>query len=238
MENFSREKKEGSIWDKNQTTPTIFNFNTEFQIVKKEAVKIFNYEYEFDEFAAPAISKLIRYFNNDTSLEDEKFSLYKGILLSGGIGSGKSDVIELIRKYILRQKKAGAYRTFSAETITSDYAAKGTAGLSQYVHNPIINSYGYEVRNPFVLCIDDLGIENRSVKHYGDSEDVISKLLYQRYELFKTGTRTHATTNLDVAGLKERYDDRIMSRISEMFNIIVLHGTDRRKNCKYKKISS
>ena len=85
------------------------------------------------------------------------------------------------------------------------------------------------MQKPVNICIDDLGVEKESVKHFGSEETVIEKILASRYNLFQNGIITHATTNLDATMLQEKYGERLYSRFREMFNLIILQGGDRRE---------
>ena len=70
---------------------------------------------------------------------------------------------------------------------------------------------------------------------YGNKVNVIEEIILDRYDLFrKHHLITHITTNLDVEDIKEKYGERVLSRMYEMFNFIILGGdknaTDRRMN--------
>ena len=132
----------------------------------------------------------------------------KGVLIAGNYGSGKSVLFEIHRKMNWKDNK---FRIVSAHEIVAKYDNEGDKGIRQYL-----------VGN---LCIDDLGTEEQG-RYYGKQEDVLRRILELRYILFKReGKKTHATTNLDLPELKERYGARIASRLNEMFNILYLGAT-------------
>ncbi len=129
----------------------------------------------------------------------------KGLLLAGNYGSGKSVLLEVHKKM---KWKNNAFRMVSAHEIVAKYDADGEAGIKTYLSGN--------------LAIDDLGTEELG-RYYGKQEDVLKRILELRYILFKReGKKTHATTNLDINEITERYGARIGSRLNEMFNILYL----------------
>jgi len=129
----------------------------------------------------------------------------KGLLLAGNYGSGKSVLLETHQK--MKWAK-NLFRMVSAHEIVAKYDAEGERGISQYLTGN--------------LAIDDLGTEELG-RYYGKQEDVLKRILELRYILFKReGKKTHATTNLDINEITERYGARIGSRLNEMFNILYL----------------
>jgi DNA replication protein DnaC len=105
-------------------------------------------------------------------------------------------------------------------------------GLEKYSFNFQLNSSGTKVKNPQSLCIDDIGLENKESKYYGESSDVLGELLLDRYDIFlddRYRKLTHATSNLDSKKLKDVYGERIYDRFKELFNFIPLTGKSKRK---------
>jgi DNA replication protein DnaC len=80
--------------------------------------------------------------------------------------------------------------------------------------------------NRYVLCIDDIGVETDQVKHYGNTLDVVSHVLSERYS---KRLLTFATTNFPTHILEDKYDDRTVSRMYALFNFITMKGKDFRK---------
>lgn len=79
------------------------------------------------------------------------------------------------------------------------------------------------------LIIDDLGTEPDEQKTYGTKRYLMVDALERRYEVFPRW-KTHITTNLRLPDLKDRYGDRVFSRLNEMCCFITLAGKDRRMN--------
>lgn len=67
-------------------------------------------------------------------------------------------------------------------------------------------------------AFDDLGYESMG-KHYGKELNVLEDVL-ELINTRKTWRVMHATSNLSSAQLKEKYGDRIFSRMRMMFNFI------------------
>ena len=72
-----------------------------------------------------------------------------------------------------------------------------------------------------VLILDDLGVEKTS--------DWVLQTLYTIMDRrYREELRTIITSNLDIEEIREKFDDRIASRIVGMCRICTLKGKDRR----------
>ncbi len=183
----------------------------------------------FDDKNSAIFTQLIKYFNGDTQFEQNGLKLHKGLLIAGNIGSGKSIMMQIFKEYCFRRKLNHQFRIEFSDNMADKYVRYGYDGINLFLENSNINQYGVSTSKPISLCIDDLGVEKESVKHFGSEETVIEKILASRYNLFQTGIITHATTNLDAKMLQDKYGERLYSRFKEMFNLIILKGDDRRE---------
>jgi DNA replication protein DnaC len=168
------------------------------------------------------LKKLLQYF---TGQEDFEGSLNKGLMLVGGVGTGKSLLFKIFKYYTMNVIKANSFQMHSGIDIIDNVNISGVDYLAKYSHN-------FEGRRAFpIRCyIDDIGLDNEKIKHFGTDISVIEQLLSLRYNIFERyGTLTHISTNKYPNQLKELYDIRITSRMSEMFNVIELKGNDYRK---------
>ncbi len=121
---------------------------------------------------------------------------HKGILLAGNVGSGKTTLIDIIRRF------RPARKSRAAQVVEMIEEAKATP----------------ELLKKFDLFLDELGTEKKS---YG--AELMPAFLEMRYEQFKSkGLLTHITTNMSMEEIAERYGPRIESRLWEMCNIIYL----------------
>jgi predicted ATPase len=224
---FQNQIKTGFQSARIRTIQRDFNLDKELQLIEAIADDIFEYKFKFDTLNTPIIKGFIQYFNGDPAIHS-KFNLDKGLLITGNIGSGKTDLMKLFAKYSQIQDLTRKFSMSIAEEIVSRFSLEGIKGIQNYMRQvpDSTNNYQFNFKG---YCIDDLGMEKETVMYFGDKEDPMSKILYTRYELFKFGIYTHATTNLSTEDLLERYGERIYSRMKEMFNWVVLDGKDRRK---------
>jgi DNA replication protein DnaC len=78
----------------------------------------------------------------------------------------------------------------------------------------------------YTLCMDDIGTESDQVKYYGNSLDVVSHIIAERYS---RRLLTFGTTNYPLEILEQKYDDRTVSRMYALFNFVTLKCADFRK---------
>ena len=77
------------------------------------------------------------------------------------------------------------------------------------------------------LIIDDLGTEPDGQKVYGTNRDVMVDAILRRYEIFPRW-KTHFTSNLSKDDIRNRYGERVWSRLNEMCVFVTITGKDRR----------
>lgn len=160
------------------------------------------------------VENMALYFAGDSSfnLRGQKFSLKKGLLLKGTYGVGKTSILKAFREL----KPTVSFGLKSVIEIVKMYDESGTGVIDKY------SKIGE-------FCFDDLGTESDG-KHFGKNQNVFKDIMELRYNRFKSiGTRTHISTNLDALQFKERYGERMESRLYEMFNVLVFKGNDFRK---------
>ena len=149
----------------------------------------------------------------------------KGFLFWGGIGTGKSTIIDIIRLFDKMSKgrnfngyHIGGFKTITASYLANQYSDKGIEALEHYTYNKL---------NPITLAIDELGREPCPAKYFGTEMNVLQYLLHCSYEL-RSECITHVTTNLSPKEIQSKYGSYIADRINEMFNIIEVPGNSRR----------
>lgn len=144
----------------------------------------------------------------------------KGLLLCGGVGIGKTTLMEFFQ----RNQKA-SYRIVSCREIESAYASTdkemgGENAIGQYSYNFKVasnsNPFGHQMIG---YCFDDLGTEVVG-RHYGKEKEVMVEVLLNRYDNRIEHYMTHVTTNLESTQVRDRYGIRVFDRMREMFNII------------------
>lgn len=168
-----------------------------------------------DDFNLEPVSLLCYYFSGDERFELEGYSLKKGLCLFGGVGVGKTTLME---KFFQNQKQS--YIIKMCREIEDEFSQDGDKVFKQYglSKQVSINSdpYGHQIVG---YCFDDLGTEPQS-KYYGKSVDVMAEILLNRYDKRLPFTETHVTTNLSTDEIYQRYGSRVSDRMQEMFNII------------------
>ncbi len=180
-----------------------------------------------DQNSVPLMS-LMEYFREDKEFEerDDSYSLKKGLLIQGDVGTGKTVAIRLFQ-HLLRTRKEG-FKMIATRHVVREFIIQGEAIIEEYGRK------SYKDKNlngtPRIFCFDDLGLEETDSKVYGNKRNVMAEILFDRYEEFcRTGMKTYATTNLDATGLEAAYGMRIRDRFREIFNIIQFKGDSFRK---------
>lgn len=152
--------------------------------------------------------------------------LNKGLLLMGGVGIGKSTLMQFFIKNQVR-----SYRIISCREIESKFSTDGDDIVKQcsYLQPVATNSdpFGHK---EIGLCFDDLGTE-ANAKHYGKEKNVMAEIILNRYDNQIDFRATHITTNLNAERIKNEYGARVTDRMREMFNVIEFPDTaqSRRK---------
>jgi len=163
--------------------------------------------------------RLIQFFHADPEFEGD---LDKGFILMGPTGTGKTMAMEIMRKYrtIDDTKFIINNRLYRMNFDIID--------VNRMVNQFMDNSFdGIQVYcNRFLICMDDIGTEIEQVKHYGNTLDVVSHVLAERYA---KKLMTFATTNYPISVLEDKYDDRVISRMYALFNFIEMKERDFRK---------
>lgn len=190
------------------------NSQTNKQIILKHAnFLVPNYQVNKDLF-----NNLKSYFLG----LDGKFNPNKGIFLMGVVGNGKTTIMKIFKAWLDEIQSPKRYNIHSIRRIEREYKIDGFKAIDYYSFRTQTNGYGIKEYHPENMCIDDVGTESFAIKNYGDSVNIFSELIADRYDLFiDKKIITHATTNIPAKKFKEIYsDERITSRLREMFNTV------------------
>lgn len=142
-----------------------------------------------------------------TGSEEFPGNYYKGILLAGSIGSGKTIIMNAFCTIIEMHTDKIFYRT----------NAKRIPDIIRE------NEAGHFDKRP--MFIDDIGREPKEVNNYGTKELPVTDLMSIRYDF---GSLTFATTNFNDDILRKFYGEAIVDRFHEMFNYLILKGNSKR----------
>lgn len=186
-----------------------------------ERLKTIQPRFVVDDYCSPVIELISQRIAKSGEFEAQSptYGLDKGIILLGGIGSGKTllmhGLIKLCHFFEIELHIIPTYK------ITEEYAKNGYQVFGSTFYN---NSKHLSLtQDPLIL--DDMGAEAVST-HYGQVTNVVTELLLRRYD--EAGL-TFGTSNLDQKTLRQFYGERVWSRMRSMFNFIELKGDDRRK---------
>jgi DNA replication protein DnaC len=139
----------------------------------------------------------------------------RGLWLMGDAGTGKTTLAMLVSKAALESGHSVALYSLPKLLARIRRTYDSEAGEDSYTE------FFDRLTSVDLLHIDDLGAEKRS--------DWVIEQLYsvfnQRYEDERAIV---VTTNLTQEGLEEQIGSRIVSRLSEMTELLPMYGTDRR----------
>lgn len=153
--------------------------------------------------------------------------LYRGIYIAGNTGTGKSWCLEIMREYAAACRLAISFPDYEKDRITGlTWGCIRAKDICEYFSEHG-NVSGFKNRD--ILAIQDLGSEPIEALYMGNREDVIRQIIEYRGDM--PNQLTFITSNLKMSGekLKERYGDRVESRLHQMCNYFVIRGKDRRK---------
>lgn len=158
-----------------------------------------------------SIGKEVKKFIKNFDDPDEK-----NLLFSGGTGLGKTFLSNCIVAEILAKGKTVLYQTAPVmfDTLIDELFDKNSDG-----------SFSQSLLSVDLLVIDDLGTETMNSMKFTEIYKIINtRLLNQNGKV----TKTIISTNLDLQGLFNTYDERIVSRFIGNYNIYRFFGDDIR----------
>lgn len=151
---------------------------------------------------------------------EKNLNPHKGLWLWGNIGTGKTTMLEIVRRFcqLVRPYEKGfpySFRTTNALEVCGEYSKNGHNGIATYIESE---------RQAF----DELGSESIPTGYYGTPMNVFQYILQRRYDN-RYKSFTHVTTNLSKEQVKSHYGERIYDRCKEMFNFVEMGGRTWRK---------
>ncbi len=153
------------------------------------------------------VKKFIKNFDNPNE---------KNLLFSGGTGLGKTFLSNCIVAELLKEGKTVLYQTAPVMLDTL---------ISELFNKQADNTFANSLLTVDLLVIDDLGTETMNSMKFTELYKIINtRLLNQNGKI----TKTIISTNLDLQGLFNTYDERIVSRFIGNYNIYRFFGDDIR----------
>jgi len=138
----------------------------------------------------------------------------KNLIFSGGTGLGKTFLSNCIVNDLLEKGKTVMYQTAPVmlDNLIADLFAKpeNQTGISK------------NLLTVDLLVIDDLGTENLNSLKFTELYKIINTRLLSKK------TKTIISTNLDLRGLFQTYDERLASRFVGYYDIYRFYGDDIR----------
>ena len=179
---------------------------------QNETFETLSYEYYSGEDlahfkgAVDICTNFVQNFNQD----------YHNILFYGTVGTGKSFLSACIANALL---KKGLFVLYFSSSSFFDTLARYT--FDETGSKKALSDFCSDIFECDLLIIDDLGTENTN-------SFVNSELFVCLNERHLRNHSTIISTNLNLKELRERYSDRVLSRISSNFELCKLTGTDIR----------
>ncbi len=175
---------------------------------------------------------LLYYFNNCPLAEEvfpkRGYKLHKSILLQGGVGVGKTLLMQIFSEYLRRTNNPRFFWNLSVTQMVNYYTIHNNLDRFTYFEE---ESRGFQC-NPQNVCLNDIGIQDRTF--FGmDTGLLTDEFLHARNEIWtQYGKFAHLTTNLDNKELEKRFKrndgfGRLVDRF-KTYNVIPLMGQSRR----------
>ena len=210
---------------KTNATTSLFDYDNLVNVITAEGKNQYGPDFAIHEQDLPVVYALLAYALRDEAVAAmAEISLYKGIMLTGPVGCGKTSLMRIMRKLMADTFKPVMK---SCGDICGEFSLKGYETITRYS----VNAFHPYSSVPRVYCFDDLGMEN-IVNFLGTKWNVMQEILYSRYDYFVSHKMiTHVTSNLNGDELESRYGVRVRSRMREMFNLISFEqdSEDKRK---------
>lgn len=202
-----------------------------------EAIKIIGQnlhpEFNLDDPQRRAMYEKAYYILTSNSAGCARLNLKpnKGLLLNGSLGMGKTTLMRVMQQLLLYTPRQFKWVTGKELIKMQDLATNAE----------ILEVYGKALKCD--LYIDDIGIGQVDKNRFGNWSNIISEILFERYDLFiLEGFKTHLSCNLPtsftekerelnpgVATIEDMYGDRVLDRIREITNLLSWQGTSLRR---------
>lgn len=180
-----------------------------------------------------SVIRFLLYYFNGCSLAEEVFpgrgyKLHKNVMLQGGVGVGKTLLMQIFSEYLMRIRSPRFFYNLSVTQMVNYYTLHNN--LDRFTFNEEENR-GFQC-TPVNICLNDIGIQDKTF--FGmDTGLLTDEFLHARNEIWtQYGKCAHLTTNLDDKALRKRFErndgfGRLIDRF-KTYNIIPMGGVSRR----------
>ena len=145
----------------------------------------------------------------------------QGVMLCGVTGNGKTFRLKFMERHL-----SGMHMTTAVELVEK-IEKNDSIDFFKDITRTDTGTLDIVPKRYYDLIIDDIGFEKTESVNYGNRRDIMERVILARYMVFPEH-QTHFSTNLTEDQLKERYGDRIYSRLREMCLFVTMKGEDRR----------
>ena len=190
-------------------------------------------EFVIDDDNKLVIRFLLYYFNNCKEAENvfpgRGYKLHKNIMLQGGLGVGKTMIMQCFSEYLKRIKSPRFFHNLSVTQMVNYYTIHNNFDRYTFYEE---DSKGF-MPKPENVCLNDVGLNDDKV-FYGMNTSVLTDdFLLARNDIWAGWDKfAHITTNLDEKALIARFTKgdkygRLVDRF-KTYNVIPLTGKSRR----------
>lgn len=190
-------------------------------------------EFVIDDDNRFVIRFLLYYFNNCPLAEDvfpgRGYKLHKNIMLQGGLGVGKTMIMQCFSEYLKRINSPRFFHNLSVTQMVNYYTIHNNFDRYTFYEE---DSKGF-MPKPENVCLNDVGLNDDKV-FYGMNTSVLTDdFLLARNDIWAGWDKfAHITTNLDEKALIARFTKgdkygRLVDRF-KTYNVIPVTGNSRR----------
>lgn len=218
------------------TDETIFAYHSNLLVCIANEICLAgqNRKFEIDDRNRDVLRFLLYYFNDCPLAENvfpkERHKLHKNILIMGGVGTGKTLMMQIFSEYLRYTNNPNFFHNLSVTQMVNYYTIH--SNLDRYTFNEE-GSTGFQSK-PMNVCLNDIGVGGKLF--YGmDTKILTNEFLHARNEIWTQSAPdrrkfAHLTTNLKIEDLKKEFADnfgRLVDRF-KTYNILTLTGESRR----------
>lgn len=217
------------------TDPAVYelHYNLFLYIADNIVLRPQRRKFVVDDFNRDVIRFLLYYFNNSPYAENvfpkRGYKLHKNIMLQGGLGVGKTMMMQCFSEYLKRIGSPRFFHNLSVTQMVNYYTIHNNFDRYTFYEE---DSKGF-MPKPENVCLNDVGLNDDKV-FYGMNTSVLTDdFLLARNDIWAGWDKfAHITTNLDEKALIARFTKgdkygRLVDRF-KTYNVIPLLGESRR----------
>lgn len=217
------------------TDPTIYELHARLflHIANMIVIEPQHREFIVDEHNKQVIRFLLYYFNNCKLAEDvfpeRGYKLHKNIMLQGGLGVGKTMIMQCFSEYLKRINSPRFFHNLSVTQMVNYYTIHNNFDRYTFFEE---GSTGF-MPKPENVCLNDVGLNDDKVFYGMNTAVLTDDFLLARNDIWAGWDKfAHITTNLDEKALIKRFTKgdkygRLVDRF-KTYNVIPITGTSRR----------